>query len=261
MAESHPGRNGPVSALPASLNLRDLGGIETADGRRTRPGTLFRSGVISRLDDTALEALDGLGIATVYDLRANHEREQRQVVWHLERPIAYHTRDYEVSLADLDAMFAQDGFSNAELQAFIVTVYRSLPMEQSDSFKELFHFILHGRLPLLFYCTGGKDRTGIAAALILFALGASQQDIDRDYCLTEGAAEGLLERLLQDPRYARLGTLPRARFMPMMVCDPTNLHAAFDEMKQRFGSVEAYLETQLGVRPKEILRLRERLLG
>ena len=133
-------------------------------------------------------------------------------------------------------------------------------MEQSEWFGELLHLILDGHLPLLFHCTGGKDRTGIATALILFALGVAQEDIDRDYCVTAEAAEDLLARLLEDPRYDRLRHLPRAQFMPMMVCDPTNLHASLDEMTQRFGSVEAYLEKALGIGQPEVRRLRELLL-
>jgi protein-tyrosine phosphatase len=124
----------------------------------------------------------------------------------------------------------------------------------------LFRLLVQGRVPLLFNCTAGKDRTGIAAALILYSLGVPRPTIEHDYALTEREIEKLLGILLADPRYAPLAGLPREIYLPLFRADPRYLAIAFHEMEQRHGSIDGYLQTELGVGPEQLAALRELLL-
>ncbi len=63
--------------LDGSFNFRDAGGLETRDGRRMKPGILYRSDELSRLSDGDLERLGGLGLRSICDLRAPGERRRR----------------------------------------------------------------------------------------------------------------------------------------------------------------------------------------
>ena len=65
---------GSKIAIPGLPNLRDLGGWSAGEGRRVRRGMMYRSTVLDRLDAAGLEALDGLSLRTVIDLRTAAER-------------------------------------------------------------------------------------------------------------------------------------------------------------------------------------------
>jgi Tyrosine phosphatase family len=103
-----------------------------------------------------------------------------------------------------------------------LNAYRVIPFEQADSYRELFRLLVAGRVPLLFNCTAGKDRTGVAAALILQALGVSRGTIERAYSFTELAIEKLVKILLSDARYAPLG-LVSAKSRHSALCFSINL--------------------------------------
>ena len=70
-------------AWGACLNVRDLGGLSTADGRRVRHGALVRSDQLCRLDDGGRDALVAHGVRTVIDLRTPAEAEKDpDPTWH-----------------------------------------------------------------------------------------------------------------------------------------------------------------------------------
>jgi protein-tyrosine phosphatase len=250
----------PVIPIAGSHNLRDMGGYETLDGRLVGWGRLYRSGVMSRLTEADRVEFRRLGVVAIYDLRAINERSQSPTDWHLEADTCYFCRDYETSIGALDRIISKGNFDRQEFLQMIHTAYRELPFEQADAYREMFGLLVAGRIPLLFNCTAGKDRTGIAAALILHALGVPRQTIDHDYSLTELAQDKLEAILFGDSRYAPLARLPREQYLPMLRADPQYLTVAFQEIERRLGSVANYLESILGVGPREIEVLRENLL-
>jgi len=259
---SRPERSGTrVLPISGSHNLRDMGGYETADGRQVKWRMLYRSGVMAQLTDADRKEFQGLGIVTIYDLRANRERARRPTDWHHGEDINYYSREYEMSVGALDDLIAKGALARETVIRVIHDAYRDLPFEQADSYRELFRLLVAGRVPLLFNCTAGKDRTGIAAALILFALGVPQQLIEHDYSLTELAMDKLEAILFSDPRYQPLAALPREQYLPMLRADPDYLVIAFEAIEKRYQSVANYLETALGVGPREIQLLRENLLS
>jgi protein-tyrosine phosphatase len=238
-----------------------MGGYRTRDGRDIRWGTLFRSGTMANLDATGVEQIRRLGVAAIYDLRDNQERRRRPVKWHEGARVEYHSRDYELSTADLSALLRRTDIDSGAISELIHNAYRQLPFEQAASFRELFRLLLARRLPLLFACTAGKDRTGLAAALILYTLGAPCEVIEADYALTDLAIDELSAVLARDPRYGSLTTLDRAVYLPMLRADPRYLAIAFQEMARVAGSVDDYLQTALGVGPREMTELRAALLS
>jgi protein-tyrosine phosphatase len=201
-----------------------------------------------------------LGLATLFDLRANNEREHHPTDWHHGERIEYHCRDYQLSVGALDDLVKQGNFTADILTAAIHDAYREMPFEQAESYRRLFELLVAGRVPLLFSCTAGKDRTGIAAALILFALGVPRKTIELDYSLTERSIDKLVAILLRDPRYSWLSTVPRAEYLPILRADPEYLAIAFQEIERRHHGIPEYLERVLGVGPRQIDRLRDVLL-
>jgi protein-tyrosine phosphatase len=258
--EAKGGRVERFIPIPGSHNLRDMGGYRTEDGRELKWGTLFRSGVMARLSDADRVEFRRLGISVIFDLRANHERARRPTQWHHGQETQYYSRDYEMSAGALDEMLRKGSFAPEDATRVVHDAYRVLPFEQAASYRELLRLLVAGRVPLLFNCTAGKDRTGIAAALILFAVGVPRQTIEHDYSLTDLALAGLTDILLADPRYATLAKLPQEQYSPLLKADPDYLAVAFKEIESRHGGLPRYLEAVLGVGLKEIKALREVLL-
>lgn len=147
-----------------------------------------------------------------------------------------------------------------QCQAAMASVYRALPEEQSGSFAELFRRIASGDIPLMFHCTAGKDRTGVATALLLAVLGVPRDVIDADYLLTRQT----IDRSMADTRAAlKHGGSPpvsEAVLRPIMNAEPHYLDAMFEEVELRFESVEGYTTQRLGISADELALLREHML-
>jgi protein-tyrosine phosphatase len=249
-----------ILMLDGSQNLRDMGGYHTADGRKLKWRTLFRSGVMTRLTPRAAERVRELGIVAIVDLRANAERNRHPTTWHEGTDVQYHARDYEISMGEFAKMVATGTLDRRGMDQVIETAYRELPYEQAGAFKKLFRLLATGLTPLLFNCTAGKDRTGIAAALILYALGVSRETIEQDYALTNHAMDKLLSILIADPHFAGLNAIPQENYLPLLRADPAYLAVAFSEIERTSGGMRPYLDQVLGVSETDIAALKDVLL-
>jgi protein-tyrosine phosphatase len=120
----------------------------------------------------------------------------------------------------------------------------SLPSALS-AYRRMFTEILDDqRRPALFHCTTGKDRTGWAAAATLTLLGVSEEDVLADFLITNRHLLPALKPYFD--RFASAGGDP-ALLTPVLGVEPAYLQAAFDEMHNRFGSIESYFTEGLGI--------------
>jgi protein-tyrosine phosphatase len=134
----------------------------------------------------------------------------------------------------------------------------SLPSALS-AYREFFSRIAQdAQRPALFHCTTGKDRTGWAAAATLLLLGVSKEDVLYDYELTN---RDLLPALKPVFEHFRAIGGDRRLLEPVLGVQADYLHAAMDEMKQKFGSIDAYFGEGLGIDPDGQERLRDALVG
>ena len=129
--------------------------------------------------------------------------------------------------------------------------YRDFIRQHSFRFAEFFQKILdHPTTPIVFHCTAGKDRTGVAATLLLHALDVSMETIWEDYLITN-------ERLKNK---AILVTVPPQVAQVLQTVQPDFLQAALDTVHQDYGHLDAYLEKQLGISLEIKKQLAEQLL-
>ena len=253
----HPARRIP---LDGCSNFRDAGGYPTADGRRVRWGRLFRSDQLSQLSDDDHVRLAGLGLANVYDLRIGSERERQP-----SRLPDIGITTCHVGLADtpeerasvdlvLDIIAGRHPWPGYE---FWVEGYRSMVGKGRSVFVAVVQGLVERPGPSLVHCTGGKDRTGVACALVHRLLGVDQATLTADFLLTN------LFRTTQRlqvfaPQLARLGIEPSAAW-PVLGVIPEALHAALEVIDRDHGGPEAYLLAG-GMDPSVPQRLRELLL-
>lgn len=244
--------------LDGGRNFRDVGGYRTADGHVVKSGVLYRSGSLGSLTPAGQETLRGLHIASVIDLRTTDERSHDSFDLRGAIGSGYWTRDYGMSLGEMGSVFSDPTkLTAASMLAMMGHVYKTLPREQAPAYRELFARLEAGKGPLVVNCTAGKDRTGVAAALVLTALGVPYETVRRDFLLSNGAP-GM--ESLQSSISSPLVKLPPEVAAPLIGVDGSYLDTAFAQIRQDYGSVEAYLQTELGVGPQEIARLKARML-
>jgi protein-tyrosine phosphatase len=181
---SHPALPADRVVVPAA-NLRDVGGVPTADGRTVRRGRLYRSGYLSELADEDLAAVRALGLRTVVDLRRPDEADLRPTP---PLPgvtmVSISTSDHDNEFAVLAANLA-DPVVAANAGEYPRAYNRNIVVRSIHRFRPVFDIVLDpGNHPLLFHCTAGKDRTGFVAAIVLRLLGVDEEVIRADYVLT-----------------------------------------------------------------------------
>lgn len=244
--------------LVGGSNFRDLGGYRGAGGRPVRWGQLYRSAVMSGLTPADFTTLSQLGIRTVCDFRANGERARDVVNWPVGGSPKILTRDYELDIKPMLAVFAGGSAPTPEqARGAMAGFYRELPFQFAGQFKEMFAELLAGRAPLAFNCSAGKDRTGMAAVLILLALGVDREVAVADFLLSnryyKPAALRPGER--PDPTMAMFARLPPGVAQAFMGVDRSYIEAALAELDRR-GGADRYFASELGLGPAERMRLR-----
>jgi protein-tyrosine phosphatase len=266
VAESQKTGTDPrVLPLAGGRNLRDLGGYPTTDGRRVKRGLLFRSGVLSGLSADEAAYLRDLGMQVICDLRTPAERAAQPTPSGITQR-EYRGWDYDAGDAALHAAGQAPGAKPEHVRDAMVEAYRALPWRLAPQYTAVFEHMLAGDLPLIFHCSGGKDRTGILAGLILTVLGVSRNLVFEDYALTDELLDA--EKILQMREAAGLAMGPSASVAamdpalraPLVSTSPLYLAASLAEMENQCGSVALYLEEVLGVDEDGIEALRERML-
>lgn len=266
-AERTPGASIAVRDVP---NLRDLGGWTTTEGRTVRYGVVYRSTDLSRIRPTSLSALD---LRTVVDLRTAAERGSApdRTVEGATEVVADVLADSQQALpanipqllADpqaLAAALSSAGPNGVSVADMISETYRDLVRLDSAraGYRELLQLLSEDSAsPLLFHCTTGKDRTGWGAAVLLLLFGVAEDDVEREYLLTNTQLLPTFEPLLRP--FAESGG-DRKLLEAVLGVDPRYLHAALDEMRTLYGSVENYVAEGLGLDLTAQQQLRNRLL-
>lgn len=257
-----------VLALSGGRNFRDLGGYQAVDGRQTKWCHVYRSGVMASLTEADYRRLDELSIKVICDLRAPAERAVAPFANTGSNKPLYRSWDYAPDLGAWRAVTEASAPTAADLRSLMMKNYAMLPWQFIDQFRAVFEHLAKGDTPLVFNCSGGKDRTGIAAALLLTALGVPHETVIEDYALTERVID--FERIsTSSPEAQRdaaaagfgfLSNLPREVQVPVIRSDPAYLKHAFEALEAREGSVMAFIKNRLGIDDQMLAGIRNHLL-
>jgi len=243
----HPDR---VWRLQGAPNFRDLGGYIGHQGRPLRWRRLFRSDHLADLTRDDLARLQQLPLARAFDFRGIDERAATPY----ELPgVVQHSLAIEPTVVQRMHDIAAAG---TMLTAPVVTelmkdLYRGLINDRADRFAELFEHLIESDVPSVFHCTAGKDRTGIAAALVLLALGVSRDVVRADYLLTN--------ELVRDPASIESATPLEARAVLWRV-QQGFLDTALAIVDDDHGGIQRYLTQRLRLSPAALRALATRYL-
>jgi protein-tyrosine phosphatase len=242
----------------ACFNFRDLGGYPTRGGRRLRWKTLYRSDTLHRLTAADAEAFAALGLRTVIDLRSATELAESgrlradagTVDWH-HTPILENLHLRPPPNGPPPQATPAEELPPGEFYAQILEQF-------GTSVAAAFKLLANDRaLPAVFHCTGGRDRTGMVAALVLELVGVDDDVIAEDYLLTQRATDRTLSWVeANEPDFAALVTQipPEARGLR-----PDVILGFLKRIRDKHGSAAGFLAS-VGVTEDEQQSLRRRLV-
>jgi protein-tyrosine phosphatase len=244
----HPDR---VLPLQGATNFRDLGGYSGLDGRTVRWRQLFRSEHLGGLSEADKLTLAELRVSRAFDFRGTAERAAASY----DLPgLAQHSLAIEPTVLQRMQAMAADGhrLTGPLVAGLMRELYRGLVNDQAQRYAELFELLLQTDTPAVFHCTAGKDRTGLAAAFILQALGVSRELVMQDYLLTNDVFE--------HPPQPDSDIPPDALAVLWRVQEDF-LDAALQSVDADYGGIEPYLLRKLGLGPAALATLRTRYLS
>jgi protein-tyrosine phosphatase len=228
--------------LEGAHNFRDLGGYATPGGV-TVSGKLFRSDALSALTERDTAKLLDLGLTTVVDLRNSRELEASPGVFATHERVRYYhnpvARLGPTDLAPHERLLALD-FAEHNVD---------MARNSSTTFAVLFQLLASvENCPMVFHCTGGRDRTGVATALILLAVGVSREDIMQDYLISNEYLVPMMQRM--SATYASKGIDPEP-IMANLHLRESYLNALLTVIADEFGGIDGYLSS-IGVGQAEV---------
>jgi len=265
--ERAPSRHVP---LEGAVNVRDIGGYRSAYGREVIRGRLFRGDSLSQLTRNDTERLGQLGLRTVIDFRTPGEI---LLAGPDRLPYGVELAQLPVSGGDLGSIYEVIAsgdhdrqrwkLGNGRAASFMVEMSRAFVADerQREAFGAALRLMCAAeKLPLLYHCTGGKDRTGWMTAIVLTALGVPRELVLRDYLLSNDFHRTGYTKLRLD--LIKTGIVGDPELLrPILELSPTYLGAAFEEADRRYSSFEEYLTRGLGVSDVMLAGLRRTLLG
>jgi protein-tyrosine phosphatase len=233
------------------VNVRDLGGVPTQDGGETRFGVLVRADNVRKLTDAGWQALAAHGVTRIVDLRWPEELAE-------DPPREVEIDVVHVSLlGEMDSEYVDDVDDYLEAND-AVGYWGSFYEQMLEQYRENFAAVVAALADTpdgvaLFHCAGGKDRTGLIAALVLRLAGVSNDEIAADYALTEANLTSGWVDAAPDEVERR-----RRRFKQQTPAGA--MSRTLRTIEERHGDVASYLRAA-GVGDEQLDRLRERLVA
>ena len=240
--------------LEGVYNVRDVGGYRTADGRHTRWRRLLRADSLHRLAPASQAALVDYGVRTVVDLRFVNELACEPNVFASSTEVAYHHMDMIGDALQTERDGLPPATGNLER---ILRIYTMLIDHRQRRLCEILSMLATpGVLPALVHCHGGKDRTGVVAALALGLVGVPAETIAEDYALS---ARFLLRRSLDGQAPAFEARYTSEQDYQRECCPPDAMLGTLRHLDERYGGPQAYL-LEGGLSPEHVERLRNALV-
>ncbi|MDD4844535.1 MAG: tyrosine-protein phosphatase [Anaerotignum sp.] len=259
--------------LTGVSNARDIGGYKTIDGKTVKAGMLLRTAALAGANDADKKILTEIyNVKIIVDLRYDSEIAQSPEltlpgVTNIHAPIlkdisaSSSTTSTASSSAKSDKMDTLigyvkrigdvDGMINNEYSAMVTDKY------SINGYKQFFETILSEHDgAILYHCSGGKDRTGIASMLLLSALGVDRQTAEADYMLTKDFIKGSIDTTTASAAAKGADQPTQDGIELLMSVDQKWADTVFDTINTKYGSMDNFLQEELGLTPDKIDQLK-----
>ena len=241
-------------------NLRDIGGYPTKDGGTIAWNKVYRGASLAEVDDEELIRLQELGIKLICDMRSSDEIE--------EDPDRVPAGSSSLHLPAMNnnrrlRQLSYILFDRRNLDKVMFDLYSRVMIDQNEGvFRQIFERVANAdNLPMLIHCAAGKDRTGLATALLLLYLGVPEEIVIADYSFSNASYDYFR-------RISQKAVMPLARVgigiddvHAMILADPEVMRATIGHIYEKYGSVEAYLINHAGLSQETLQQVRTNLLS
>lgn len=266
----------PVKGI---VNARELGGYEVPGGLRVRNGMLLRAAHLAEATDADMQYLAGIPVSVVIDFR--REQEKLGVVDRPVRGARYVTLPIDtsgdaekgISEKEKKKIYRGKKFNvkkiilllafNKKAQAVARDMYPTLLFhpECQRQFARFFREVVATDSgAVLYHCTQGKDRTGIASALLLAALGADRGTIVADFDVTNQVYADDVRKYTRRVKFFGGKEEQVGVVKAFLGANTENFVKALDRIDAEYGSLENYLRGPMGLTDEDFRILRERYL-
>ena len=220
-----------ILPITGGYNFRDLGGIVTGDQKTIKPNLLIRTDEMSNLTETDLDLLASLNVKTIVDFRTEEERKTSKD----KKPS---TCEYEFHLdimaANMNAFLEKIQNGNSDFKTMMNDFYTDLVTSKNGilEYRNFFSILQNPKYNgIVYHCTAGKDRTGIATALILSALKVNWNIIEEDYLLSNNFLAKKYEHYIAE----------KPSLADIFLVNAEYLQNAFEVIEHKYYSVEDFL--------------------
>ncbi len=262
----------PVGSI---VNARDLGGYPTANGMIVRSGLLLRSASLAEVSEKDLAYLAGISIGTMVDFRMDFElRGKEDKIIPGAQYVRLPINSSGMDIADEDARelsrhksfdvrkFIMIAAFNKRAQRIAREMYPTMVTDTGcqEQFAQFLQLVVHADSAILFHCTQGKDRTGLASAYILSALGVDRETIIKDFDATNAIYAKDVKRISRRIRFLGGKDKELETVKAFIGANTENFINALDLIDSEYGSMSNYLQGPLGLSEEDIRLLKEHYL-
>lgn len=261
----HCNRGNSKSNIRNIKNFRDLGGLQTVDGKIIKPGLFMRSGHLSKICLEDINYLVDKHLGSIIDLRTPQETEDDpdkliQGVQYRSIPIFRESIlgiTHELkgkSLREIHQAFSEERIRS--LIPDMPKLYQSMitNVQALKQIAEVMHQIIDNTCEdksTLFHCTVGKDRTGVVSAVLLSVLGVDEELIIEDYLQSNKAIRWRAAMMFGAIALFKLNRSIARDIRDAYLVNMANMRAVFDIIRQEFGSTDNFIEKGLQITPME----------
>ena len=262
------------------VNARDLGGYTMRDGRRLREGLLLRTASLADATDADISQLSRMPVSRVIDFRMEREKVGRtdrmvpgalydalpvdasgnieaQATEREKRRFARNGKKFDVKKVIVFVAF-NDKAKRVAREMYPILLFDPQCQRQ---YAHFFRLVLETESgAILYHCTQGKDRTGIASALLLAALGADRETIVADFEATNSVYEDDVRRYSRRVRFWGGKEEEVGVVRSFLGCNTDNFVNALNRVDSEYGSLDAYLQGPLSLTPTDLQTLKNRYL-
>ena len=249
--------------LEGAINFRDIGGYTTKEGKKVKTNKIFRSAEISTLTDRDLKELEKKNITTVIDFRGTKEASLApDKLWSNAHYTLCPAGSETVNNGDAEEMIKN---LKREGNQFLLDFYGEKGVAYfGDRYRTLFQKLASKEdTGILYHCTGGRDRTGMATALILYVLHVPMETIERDFVgsnafLKEKKKVGGSNTADMYKDLVKATGLSAEELEAKMALTPELLQTFFAVIEKKYGSVEQFLEKEMNLTGKDLNNIRKK---
>lgn len=251
--------------LEGLVNVRDLGGYKTSDGKTIKAHRLLRGPELANMTENDQKTLSQeYKVNQIVDFRTDSEVKAKPDplitgVSNTKDPVM---RDLGTSTSQVDFMKNLSTTSNPE--DYLIKANQGFISDQfsRDAYKKLFQILLENKDgATLWHCTAGKDRAGFGTALVLSALGVPKETVMKDYLLTNQFRKEENKKSVDQIAKATNNNQQAIDAMTaMMDVREVYLEAAYKQIEKDYGTMDGYLKKGLGLTDNDLKELQKNYL-